>query len=83
MSTRRARFFALRLCVFGLACGFGIGTAIAQTPGLGKPITESDIAAWNIDVLPDGTGLPSGSGTARRARRSTRRSARSATARMA
>ena len=43
---------------------FGAGTAVAETPGLGKPITEADIAAWNIDVLPDGTGLPPGSGTA-------------------
>ena len=40
------------------------GTAAAETPGLGKPISEADIAAWNIEVLPDGTGLPSGSGTA-------------------
>jgi S-disulfanyl-L-cysteine oxidoreductase SoxD len=44
---------------------FGAGTAVAETPGLGKPITEADIAAWNIDVLPDGTGLPPGSGTAK------------------
>ena len=29
------------------------------------PISEADIAAWNIDVLPDGTGLPAGSGTAK------------------
>ena len=35
-----------------------------RTAGLGKPITEADITAWNIDVLPDGTGLPPGSGTA-------------------
>jgi len=28
------------------------------------PISEADIKAWNIDVLPDGTGLPAGSGTA-------------------
>ena len=57
MSTRKL-FFAL-----GLACGLGGGTAVAETPGLGQPIAEGDIAAWNIDVLPDGTGLPSGSGT--------------------
>ena len=64
MSTRRLRF-ALFLSVLGLACAFGAGTAAAETPGLGKPITEGDIAAWNIDVLPDGTGLPPGSGTAK------------------
>jgi hypothetical protein len=46
---------------FVLACG--AGTAVAETPGLGRPITEADIAGWNIDVLPDGSGLPPGSGT--------------------
>ena len=59
MSTRKLLF------ALGLACGFGAGTAVAETPGLGKPIAEGDITAWNIDVLPDGTGLPSGSGTAK------------------
>jgi mono/diheme cytochrome c family protein len=63
MSTRKLRF-ALFLSVLGLACALGAGTAAAETPGLGKPIAEGDIAAWNIDVLPDGTGLPPGSGTA-------------------
>lgn len=37
--------------------------AWAQTPNLGKPLGPSDIAAWDINVLPDGTGLPPGSGT--------------------
>ncbi len=64
MSTRKLRF-ALFLSVLGLACAFGGGTAAAETPGLGKPISEGDITAWNIDVLPDGTGLPPGSGTAK------------------
>ena len=36
----------------------------ADTPHLGKPVTESDIKAWDITILPDGTGLPPGSGTA-------------------
>lgn len=35
----------------------------AQTPNLGKPLAPADIAAWDINVLPDGTGLPPGSGT--------------------
>ncbi|QDZ02649.1 c-type cytochrome [Nitratireductor mangrovi] len=30
---------------------------------LGRPATEAEIAAWDIDVRPDGTGLPAGSGT--------------------
>ncbi len=30
----------------------------------GKPVTEADIAAWNIDIrTPDGKGLPPGRGT--------------------
>jgi mono/diheme cytochrome c family protein len=37
--------------------------AWAQTPNLGQPLTPADIAAWDINVLPDGTGLPPGSGT--------------------
>lgn len=30
---------------------------------LGRKATEDEIAAWDIDVRPDGTGLPEGSGT--------------------
>ena len=52
------------LSAAAIALAFGFATAAnAETPGLGKPITEADIAAWNIEVLPDGTGLPPGSGT--------------------
>ena len=39
------------------------GAALAQTPNLGQPLSAADIAAWNISVLPDGGGLPAGSGT--------------------
>jgi len=35
----------------------------AMKPGLGRPISPSDIAGWDISILPDGTGLPPGSGT--------------------
>lgn len=31
--------------------------------GFGAPATESQIAAWDIDVSPDGAGLPPGQGT--------------------
>ncbi|ALA58416.1 c-type cytochrome [Nitrospira moscoviensis] len=30
--------------------------------GLGRPATEAEIRAWNIDVSPDGAGLPPGQG---------------------
>jgi S-disulfanyl-L-cysteine oxidoreductase SoxD len=35
----------------------------ADTPGLGKPVSEADIALWDISIGPDGKGLPAGSGT--------------------
>ena len=38
----------------------GLGNKV----GLGQPITESDIKPWDITILPDGTNLPPGSGTA-------------------
>ena len=38
-------------------------TAGADGPGLGKPIDPADIAPWDISIMPDGTGLPPGSGT--------------------
>jgi cytochrome c len=33
--------------------------------GFGRPATAAEIAAWDIDVRPDGKGLPPGQGTAR------------------
>ena len=39
-----------------------------QRFGFGRPATEAEIAAWDIDVTPDGHGLPAGSGTARQGR---------------
>ena len=32
-------------------------------PGIGRPATAKEIAAWDIDVRPDFKGLPKGSGT--------------------
>jgi cytochrome c len=41
------------------------GSAVAaESPHLGQPITEADIAPWNLDIAPDGAGLPTGRGTA-------------------
>ena len=36
------------------ASAFDMGTAVAQSPGLGQNISEADIKAWDIAVLPDG-----------------------------
>ena len=30
--------------------------------GVGTPLSDQDLAAWNIDIAPDGRGLPAGSG---------------------
>jgi len=58
MSTSRtSRLIALA----ALAAATG---AVAETPGLGVPITERDVAAWNITVFPSGANMPRGRGTA-------------------
>ena len=41
-----------------------IGGAHGESPNLGKPITPTDLAEWDIDIEPSGAGLPPGSGTA-------------------
>jgi Cytochrome c len=45
------------------AITLGATAAFAQAPNLGKPISPADIAAWDISIMPDGSGLPPGSGT--------------------
>jgi len=37
---------------------------LPDRPRFGKPVSEADIAAWNIDIrTPDGAGLPPGRGS--------------------
>ena len=45
-----------------LALVAGIAIA-ADGPGLGKPVSEADLATWDMSIGPDGKGLPAGSGT--------------------
>jgi len=54
----------LKIAACVLALAIGAGTAAAETPRLGKPISQTDLAEWDINVLPDGTNLPPGSGKA-------------------
>ena len=42
----------------------GAVVASADQPGLGKPVSEADLALWDMSIGPDGKGLPPGSGTA-------------------
>lgn len=63
------------LVLFTGACGdrvdsgSAVGTAVSGSPeypetfGFGREATPEEIQAWDIDVMPDGTGLPPGSGT--------------------
>jgi cytochrome c len=53
------------------AAGVSTAAAAATTPerpaalryGMGQPATPAQIAGWDIDVRPDGTGLPDGKGS--------------------
>jgi hypothetical protein len=58
-----SKHFALAV-LLAAALGAPAGAAIAESPGLGQKITEQDIKPWDISILPDGTNLPPGSGTA-------------------
>ena len=49
------------LLTLALAAAFA-APAAADSFGLGRPATEAEIAAWDIDILPDGSGLPDGGG---------------------
>lgn len=56
MRKRQCLAVALASCAISVpASGAGYG--------IGQPIDNAAVAAWNIDVSPDGHGLPSGSGT--------------------
>src|SRR6202047_5497163 len=46
-----------------LALGGAVAAMAADQPGLGKPVSEADLALGDISVGPDGKGLPPGSGT--------------------
>jgi cytochrome c len=47
----------------GLALCLATRAVAAEGPNLGKPVDQADIAAWDISIAPDGTGLPLGAGT--------------------
>ena len=66
MATRRKRFAQFTAAVIGVAALLG-PRLLAQSPsfGVGRAPTVDELKAIDIDVLPDGRGLPAGSGTAR------------------
>lgn len=46
-----------------LVAGSAMSAAWAADLNLGRIASPEEIAGWNIDVFPDGTGLPPGAGT--------------------
>jgi len=59
----------LTLCLSGFLVSIGWAASPADVDThvdrLGRPATEQEIRAWNIDVSPNGAGLPAGRGTVR------------------
>src|SRR5207249_2755987 len=66
----RAMAAACALALVGSACGrreTGEVRGGAPKPyGFGRPAAADEVRAWDIDMMPDGSGLPAGSGTASR-----------------
>jgi mono/diheme cytochrome c family protein len=54
-----------RLVALGFAAAFA-GALAASAAESGRPATPDEIRLWDIDVRPDGTGLPVGSGSVAR-----------------
>jgi cytochrome c len=52
-----------RNALIALAAAAIAAPALAEGPTLGRVATPEEIAAWDIDIRPDGMGLPDGSGT--------------------
>jgi S-disulfanyl-L-cysteine oxidoreductase SoxD len=57
--------FMHKTLIGALSWAFFLSTnvAFAEGPNLGTPIDPADIEAWDISVMPDGSGLPAGRGT--------------------
>src|SRR5512145_2771651 len=54
------------LSVLSVGCAFSfiaLGAGDKPWSGLGRAATPQEIAAWDIDVKPDGSGLPKGRGS--------------------
>ncbi len=57
-------FMHKRLLMAALGLAGMSGVALAEdVPQLGRVATPEEMSSWDIDVSPDGTGLPLGSGT--------------------
>jgi S-disulfanyl-L-cysteine oxidoreductase SoxD len=69
MRSRWDRLAAALVAAVALSAGAALAESVPQVGapgwGFGTPVSEEDLAAWDIDIrTPDGEGLPEGQGTA-------------------
>jgi S-disulfanyl-L-cysteine oxidoreductase SoxD len=50
-------------CALVFTLALGSSATHADGPNLGRPVDPADIVAWDTSIMPDGAGLPAGSGT--------------------
>jgi S-disulfanyl-L-cysteine oxidoreductase SoxD len=60
MSTREVAFNYLVLCGLLLLVA---PSQLEAAPEFGQPVSAAELAAWDITILPDGSGLPPGKGS--------------------
>jgi cytochrome c len=63
MSRKMPRTMSRNIFALALLIGGAQASLAAERQGLGHPITQQELAAWDIDVRPDGAGLPEGKGS--------------------
>ncbi len=51
-----------KLLMAATIAGLTAAPAKAEKLGLGRAATPTEIAAWDLDIFPDGSNLPEGSG---------------------
>ncbi len=60
---RKLIIFACSATVLSVSTFSATAWDTPESYGFGRPPTSSEVTAWNITIMPDGTGLPPGHGT--------------------
>ena len=52
--------FTPKIVFFTAALNLALGSSVVlgAGPNLGRPVSQADAAAWDIDIEPSGAGLP-------------------------
>lgn len=66
MSAKQALFLSAAVFALGAAGPAAGGQGDSRPTGVGRPATEAELKAWDIDVPVDGAGAPEGAGTAKK-----------------